>query len=303
MLGTLAPRRARRALRRHAADPRRDDGVAAEHRLGAASTGSAWRCCSRCGRWGASSASAPACCSATRWRRSGRWPRAWVIVATLARRGGAGRLRAADVGFKAHRALFLRRARRGVRRVLRAGLGRHLGRAPRPAPAHAGAGAGHRQSRRAGRPDALGRAVARRRAVAARRRGAGGRFAGAASCRSGCRRSSPDYFVLDVPKDDYAAISALVAARGAGRGARGGADAARAARAPQRQAGRGDQGAARGAVGAQRRPRAVLCGRRAARLEGRRRRVVGRRTTTGEPLVSFEAELAEQARARRSATR
>ena len=33
-------------------------------------TASWWRCCSRCGRSGAPSRCAPACCSATRWRRS-----------------------------------------------------------------------------------------------------------------------------------------------------------------------------------------------------------------------------------------
>ncbi len=47
------------------------------------------------------------------------------------RRRGARRLCHADVGFKEHRHLFLRRAHRRVRRVLRARHGGDLGRAPR----------------------------------------------------------------------------------------------------------------------------------------------------------------------------
>ena len=57
-------------------------------------------------------------------------------------------------------------------------------------------------------------------------------------------------------------------------------------------AGRGRQGAAGGAVGAQRRPRAVLFGDGAARARRSSRASGGRRTIRGEPLVSFEAELA-----------
>ena len=105
--------------------------------------------------------------------------------------------------------------------------------------------------------------------------------------------SSPDYFVLDVPKEDYAGMQRAGRAAGAGRGARGGADAARAAGAPQRRAGRGDQGAAGSAMGAQRRPRAHLCRRGAARLA----LVAGEwwpKDYDGEPLVSFEAELASK---------
>ncbi len=86
--------------------------------------------------------------------------------------------------------------------------------------------------------------------------------------------SSPDYFVLDVPKEDYDGMSALLQRHVSGRGARRSADAARAAGAPQRRAGRGGEGAAGGAVGAQRRPRAVLCRGGAARLARHRRRVV-----------------------------
>ena len=107
------------------------DGVAAEHRSRLRSTGSPCRCCSRCGRSGASNASAPACCSATRWRPSARWPRAWIIVRDAAHRRGARRLCRADLRFQAHRPLFLRRPHRGLRRVLRARNGRDLGRAPR----------------------------------------------------------------------------------------------------------------------------------------------------------------------------
>ena len=68
--GYGAAARARRSLRRPGADPGRDHGVAAEHPLGCDLRASPSRCCSRCGRSGASNASAPACYSATRWRPS-----------------------------------------------------------------------------------------------------------------------------------------------------------------------------------------------------------------------------------------
>ena len=78
-------------------------------------------------------------------------PRPWVILATLG-------IAAALVGFalltsdsNAHRRLFLRRADRGVRRVLCARLVRDVGGAAHPAAAASGAVAGARQSRIAGR--------------------------------------------------------------------------------------------------------------------------------------------------------
>ena len=204
--------RAQRAVRRHAADPRRDDRDAAERRHGArlrvrvALLFTLWPL----GRVERVSASVLFRDEVAPERTL---PRAWVIVRRCSTAAALVAFALLTSEFKEHRHLLLRRAHRRVRSVLRARRGGHLGGAAAAAAAHAGAVAGARQSRRAGRPDALGRAVARRRAVAARRRGAGGCLPGARAARSGCRRSSPDYFVLDVPKEDYDAMGALIERR------------------------------------------------------------------------------------------
>ena len=99
-------------------------------------------------------------------------PRILALIVASAQRSSTFAVLTSDS--KADRVLFRRWAGAGVPAVLGARRACDAGRAAHAAAASAGAGAGNRQSRRAGRADALRRAVARCRFVAARRRGAGG---------------------------------------------------------------------------------------------------------------------------------
>jgi putative ABC transport system permease protein len=208
-------------------------------------------------------------------------------AARLGHRGdagcGGGARRLALLTRSKHIALYFCLSRRGVRRAFawaRLSPGAQL-----PAPAHARAGAGHPQSRCAGRPDALG----------------------GASLVPGCRcfvavaladslvqelqerlpTSSPDYFVLDVPKEIMAISAPIerecrVSVLEAAPMLRGGWCAS--------TTNRWTSTLPRGAVGAQRRPRAALFDE----VPHGSKVVAGEWWAPGydgEPLVSFEADL------------
>ncbi len=86
---------------------------------------------------------------------------------------------------------------------------------------------------------------------------------------------SPNYFVLDVPKGEYADVAALVAREAPGAIARRGADAARPSHRAQGQERRRHQASAGGPVGPQWRSRPHLFRHGSRRLEAGRRRMVG----------------------------
>ena len=160
-----------------------------------------------------------------------------------------------------------------------------------PRPRQAGAGPGAGQHRCARRPDALRRAVARHGAVAAGRRGAG-QYVHRLGALHRLPKNSPDYFILDIPQ---AELSSLIGSHRS-RDARGphqpGPDAAR----PPGQL--GDRPVEQ--IKAPPEAAWVLTGDRGLTYSDE----VPEGSTlaegtwwpadyTGEPLVSFEAELAK----------
>ena len=104
---------------------------------------------------------------------------------------------------------------------------------------------------------------------------------------------SPNYFVLDIKRAESEAFHALVDARGAGGQDQRGADAARPPGQARRPPGGAGQGAAGGAMGAQRRPRPHLFARRCPKARPWWPGKWWPADYAGEPLVSFEAEIAK----------
>ena len=86
--------------------------------------------------------------------------------------------------------------------------------------------------------------------------------------RSRLPANSPDYFLLDVPKQDYDALKARVQDKLPGIGAGRCGHAARAHREAEGQGGRGFEGGAGSPVGAERRPRPELRRDSARRIQG-----------------------------------